>query len=457
MNSRHPRIHPLVACLYAAFSLSTPLIARASAYVVNSCGSDSSSPGTLRWAIASASDHDHIDLHTSLPLVCSKITLTAGELKPNAGVNNLYLDGPSDRTLTIFQSEGTGASGGPYFRIFNHTGAGTLGIYNLTLDSGKYYSASGSAAGGCIYSAGYVKVDRSTITNCTVTTAKPSGGFPAIAQGGAIYAKQGVKLTHSRITANLALDLSAGANETSGAGIATGVRLRAYYSTISGNNATSAASSHGGAVSVGGNVSISNSTIDSNAADFAAAIYHGKIDSSSYLQINNSTISGNNAAAAGTAIYSNAKTYIYNSTIAFNSGRTSAAVDVRNDATLLNSILARDTNQTGGFTDLYVDSPYTLTGSHNLIMSSNQSIVGETTLTSDPQLTPLANHGGETRVHALLATSPAVNAGIAVSTPIGAGWDQRGSPYSHSVGGPDIGAYERQSPDDEIFYNGLDP
>jgi hypothetical protein len=132
-------------------------------------------------------------------------------------------------------------------------------------------------------------------------------------------------------------------------------------------------------------------------------------------------------------------------------------MDVRADATLINSIVAKNTTDTGGFVDLYVESPHTLSGSHNLIISANQSIPGGGTLTSDPKLTPLANHGGETRVHALLAASPAVDAGIVVSTPVGNGWDQRGTSYPRFVGvAPDIGAYERQVLDDEIFYDGFD-
>jgi hypothetical protein len=85
-------------------------------------------------------------------------------------------------------------------------------------------------------------------------------------------------------------------------------------------------------------------------------------------------------------------------------------------------------------------------------MSSNLGLSG--TLTGNPMLAPLANHGGLTRTHALLPLSPAVNAGINV---FGSIYEQRGSGFLREVpsGSPDIGAYERQVNDDEIFYDGL--
>lgn len=75
-------------------------------------------------------------------------------------------------------------------------------------------------------------------------------------------------------------------------------------------------------------------------------------------------------------------------------------------------------------------------------------------LTSDPRLAPLANHGGPVRTHALLTNSPAINAG---SNPNGLEFDARGPGYARSAsGGIDIGAYERQIVDDELLYNGFD-
>jgi hypothetical protein len=151
------------------------------------------------------------------------------------------------------------------------------------------------------------------------------------------------------------------------------------------------------------------------------------------------------------AIYSSTPLVLYSSTIAFNSSNSDAAVAVNANATIDSSIIAKNTTTAAGFADLYISgSGHGLSGAHNLIVSSNFGLPDNTA--GDPQLTPLANHGGPTRTHALLASSPAVDRGQLVS---GILIDQRG--LARSVGAaPDIGAYERQIGDDEIFYNGFE-
>jgi hypothetical protein len=82
-----------------------------------------------------------------------------------------------------------------------------------------------------------------------------------------------------------------------------------------------------------------------------------------------------------------------------------------------------------------------------------QDLTGTDVLPLDPKLGPLADNGGFTGTHALLAGSPALNAGAldadgANDTPGDADdvplFDQRGMPR---VGNPDIGAFERQPAD----------
>ena len=72
-----------------------------------------------------------------------------------------------------------------------------------------------------------------------------------------------------------------------------------------------------------------------------------------------------------------------------------------------------------------------------------------------PQLGPLLDNGGPTRTHALMGTSPAIDAG----NTFGAGlsvFDQRGSPFARVSGAAaDIGAYEVQQ-GDIVFVNGFD-
>jgi hypothetical protein len=86
---------------------------------------------------------------------------------------------------------------------------------------------------------------------------------------------------------------------------------------------------------------------------------------------------------------------------------------------------------------------------------TNLPLPGVIATSLDPRLPPLGNHGGPTRTHALLAGSPAIDAG---GNPLADTSDQRGAGFAREApaGKPDIGAYERQPGEDEIFGNGFD-
>lgn len=91
------------------------------------------------------------------------------------------------------------------------------------------------------------------------------------------------------------------------------------------------------------------------------------------------------------------------------------------------------------------------TRANNLIKISGIAVPPDT-ITTDPQLGPLAANGGETRTHALPPTSVAIDVG---NNNAGAFYDQRGPGFPRGFGGlPDIGAYELNS--DVIFDDGFD-
>jgi hypothetical protein len=83
-----------------------------------------------------------------------------------------------------------------------------------------------------------------------------------------------------------------------------------------------------------------------------------------------------------------------------------------------------------------------VTGSNNIIRSQN--LFPLITISSDdPLLGPLANNGGPTLTHALLADSPAIGHGANLLNLVD---DQRGDTYARVVGGAvDIGAFELQT------------
>ena len=77
-------------------------------------------------------------------------------------------------------------------------------------------------------------------------------------------------------------------------------------------------------------------------------------------------------------------------------------------------------------------------------LQSRHSITGTNVANitgANPLLGPLANNGGPTLTHALLAGSPAINAGI---NPLALAFDQRGTGFARSSGVTDIGAFEVQ-------------
>lgn len=81
-----------------------------------------------------------------------------------------------------------------------------------------------------------------------------------------------------------------------------------------------------------------------------------------------------------------------------------------------------------------------VTGSNNLVMSSNRPLPPDT-VTADPRLAPLAANGGRTQTHTLLDGSPAIDRGNNES---GLPFDQRGVGFPRVKGArADIGAVER--------------
>jgi hypothetical protein len=233
--------------------------------------------------------------------------------------------------------------------------------------------------------------------------------------------------------------------------------LKINNSTVSGNR-------YGGIISEGGTgtLTINNSTLSGNKGIGVANVNGGT------LTINNSTISGNGAPSEiGGGIFNNGTTTINNSTISGNtanqgggianyggtvtisnstvSGNTAGSIGgIYGEARLQNSIVANNSggNCTGG------------AGSNGYNLSSDNTCnfhgSGDRNNT-DPKLGPLQNNGGPTQTMALLAGSPAIDAGNPSGCKDSSGHllttDQRGMPRHdpEDTGGCDMGAYERQT------------
>lgn len=245
----------------------------------------------------------------------------------------------------------TRISGGGLDRIFQIPGGVTVEIRDVTLSNGR-----STGAGGAIRNEGALTIARSVIEGNSTVTGTAGAGF-----GGAI-------LTDG--------------NEST---------LTVTDSTISNNSATGG----GGAIAIGGHVTLDNVTISGNrsVADFGGGLY---VFSDARAVLNNVTVTGNTAAMQGGGIFA----------------ENSAFIGFAPRAT--NSIFAGNTAPIGPDCAGSLDSNYVLIGNGtrcNGPAASKGDLVGTQAAPINPLLSGLGLNGGPTPTHALLANSPALNAG----------------------------------------------
>jgi hypothetical protein len=189
---------------------------------------------------------------------------------------------------------------------------------------------------------------------------------------------------------------------------------------VSGNNGF-----QGGGIQNTGTLTLINSTVSGNNASSGGGI-NNMIHS---IILINSTVSGNNAAGFGGGIVNSATANVFNSTITnnqadadFNGSGTGGGVfnDVaigstftfqntiiagNSETALLGKIRVPVTGECGG----------TITSNGNNLMenydTSHCTVSGIAPTLGDPNLGALQNNGGSTQTHALLAGSPAIDAG----------------------------------------------
>lgn len=200
----------------------------------------------------------------------------------------------------------------------------------------------------------------------------------------------------------------------------------------------------GGGIYSAGELTLRGCSITGN----TAGAYGGGIYSAGTLEIINSTLSGNLAEMEdGGAIYhSGDEAAIHFSTIVFNSAESGGGVTKdMGDMLLSNNIIAGN-SITGGSPDV-----------EGIIVSGGGNVIGDPAETDgwldsdhlevDPLIlveTEANPNGGATPTHALLADSPAINAGLdSVASDLGVFTDQRGLSRTQGHGGVvDSGAYE---------------
>ena len=274
-----------------------------------------------------------------------------------------------------------------------------------------------------------------TATNCNFSDNTAAGA------GGGLDNNNGVSasLTGCTFTNNTGADGGGIADASSG-------NLTLTDCTVTGNTANGVGFAGGGIVSSlgvnGTTLTIVSSTIAYNSTTGSTSpgggIYTGRV-----TVLTNDTIAGN-VAGTGGGIFSFASLTAVSCTIAGNSASgNGGGLDVTSIATLRNTIVAQNTAATGNdiFGAVVPTSDYNLVGDGNgssgLIDGVNGNQVGFYG-TIDPLLDPngLQDNGGPTQTIALLAGSPALNAG---APDLLGSSDQRGVPRS---GGVNIGAFQ---------------
>ncbi|MDT3778351.1 DUF4347 domain-containing protein [Nitrospira sp. MA-1] len=205
--------------------------------------------------------------------------------------------------------------------------------------------------------------------------------------------------------------------------------------TLSGNNNSGTGNAgSGGAIHVHGTANLNRVLLSGNTADTGGAIgFHGGGGGT----LTNVTISGNTATNEGGGLWTDTPISVINSTFTLNNANDAGAI-YSNSATVTmsNTIVSGNTATTA---NKDVRGSFSSNGFNLIEVVGTATGFGSDITGVSANLDVLADNGGPTWTHALLAGSPALNAG----TPTGApAVDQRG--FTRDAA-PDIGAYEYKS------------
>jgi hypothetical protein len=400
-------------------------------------------------------------------------TLTGNTARGGDGTNGANVNiASAARGGAIYFEGGTLNINGS--RIDTSVAIGGNGKDSPPVDGGMTNGGNGGAAqgGGLWVGGGTVTINKTTFDSTAATGGNSgaggnSSGVPAEADGGGIYSLGNVTVTNSTF------HLNAATGGTAGNAAGTG----AFGSHTAGDGAAA----NGGAIFAdGGSLIVDTDTFANNSAIGGNGGNGGQTDHSGSFDFG---ANGKGGIAQGGAITNNLATVnIKHATISLNnaqggnSGVPVAGVDkpvrpvaegtgggIRVGAgtvTLSNTIIGGNTaaNGTGDTTGAPtpgpdVDGAVTSSG-HNLPTNTTNAAgftgAGDITGVS-PMLAPLADNGGPTKTMALLAGSPAIDAGTAD----GAMFDQRGMARTlddpsvvnaPTSDGTDIGAFERVPP-----------
>jgi len=350
-------------------------------------------------------------------------------------------DGTCDDTeCTLREAIAAATSGGKI--VFADGLQGDIKLAGNDLIIGKSLSIDG---------AGRIAVDAQLITKAFVIGA---GDGPVtlsrltVRNGAGIGNGGGVFVTSSEATLDSVTVTGGIADGANGGGVyISGSTVTVRNSTITGNNANSRG---GGIYASASTVSIVGSTISGNQAPDGGGL---AFRNASIVTIERSTISGNLASGAGGGINNEGTLVIRSATITRNTASGGAGGITNNGSTsLMNTINAGNTGSTladcGGGNGISTLGYNILGGSCNTAGPGDIEVFPNQVFSQviDPML---ADNGGPTKTHALIAGGRAIDAGYCP----GATADQRGFKRPVDVvqvtnvsDGCDIGSFEAQGP-----------
>ncbi|WP_172969347.1 choice-of-anchor Q domain-containing protein, partial [Microcystis aeruginosa] len=406
--------------------------------------------------IANANPNTEYEIHLTGGLT---YTLTSNGVNEDAGKtgdldiksrnNVLYIGAFNGQKATIDASGLLNSD-----RVFHVLSGGALSLHNVVVTGGI---TSSSGAGISVNATGVLDLYNTTVSGNKALGSSSNGG--GIQNRGFVYLRQGSVVSNN---------IASGSSSQQGGGVYnSGGTLIAINSTINNNQG----GVYGGGISsVAGSLTLINTTVSGNSAGNGGGIRNNGTS----IALINTTVSGNNASYAGGGIDSSGDTFnLINSTITNNTvvdtqfvGRGGGGIySLSTTFFLKNTIVAGNTDNSNNGSDLLSSG---LSGA--IFNGNNYNLIGDLTgakgtigtgtdiVNSNPGLAPLANYGGLTLTHALLAGSPAINAGnnsliLVDSEDIdGDGdtteqipFDQRGTGFNRIFGGTvDIGAFEEQ-------------
>jgi hypothetical protein len=374
-----------------------------------------SGPGSLRQALAVANDGD-----TILFAVTGTIGLTSGELLVGTSIT---ISGPGAANLAV--------NGNAKTRIF-HIGSGrTVTISGVTISNGNANNQSLPDGGG-IYN------DHATLTlsNCTINTNS------AFRNGGGVHNAGAATLTLNScvITGNVTGNDGGGIcnDGTGGAAI-----MSITDCTVSNNSGFHGAGICNDARMKGATLlQISNTTLSNNSAGDDAGAILNIATTKGTATLSNCTISGNSAQSYGGGINNVAGLTTSDSTFSGNSANFGGSIAIGNLGTVSIGDTVLKAGNAGG--NIFNDGGTVISRGYNLSSDNGGGYLtgpGDQ-INTEPLLGPLQNNGGPTFTHALLPSSPAIDAGDPNFTPPPL-YDQRGQGYPRVVNGRiDKGSFE---------------